>query len=232
MVQNIILSVILPAYQEEDNLKLLLPRIHLAAEKLFVPYEILVIDTQRPMDKTESVCVENVVKYINREGGNNYGDAIRTGIKSALGKNIIFMDADGSHTPEFIVDLFANRSNYDVVVASRYVAGGKTENNKVLIMMSLILNVIYSVVLNLKCKDVSNSFKLYHTDQLKKIVLKCNNFDIVEEIFLKLKRNKSDLKILELPYCFKQRIFGKTKRNLFVFILSYIYTIIKLRFSK
>ncbi|MFA5770867.1 MAG: glycosyltransferase [Patescibacteria group bacterium] len=228
----IILSIIIPAYQEEENLRIILPRLYLAAQKLMVAFEIIVVDTQQSMDKTFNVCEENGVKYINREVGNNYGDAVVTGIKHAQGQYVIFMDADGSHTPEFVSELFAQHDNYDVVIASRYVTGGKTENNKILILMSLLLNIVYSVVLNLKCKDVSNSFKLYHTSQLKKLKLNCKNFDIVEEIFLKLKRNKPDLKILEIPYCFKKRLYGKTKRNLFIFIVSYLYTITKLRFSK
>jgi len=96
--------------------------------------------------------------------------------------------------------------------------------------MSKILNWIFSRVLGLNCKDVSNSFKIYRTSQLKLLNLKCNNFDIVEEILYKLKINNKNIKFREVPYFFKKRIFGKTKRNLFLFVLTYAYTIMKLRF--
>ena len=73
--------------------------------------------------------------------------------------------------------------------------------------------------------------KLYKTIHLKELTLKCKNFDIVEEILYKLKKDHEDLTVLEIPYSFKQRLFGHTKRNLFLFILTYIGTIIRLRFD-
>lgn len=226
------LSVVIPAYLEEENLRILLPRINAVLNDMKISYEILVIDTLVAKDNTKSVCEEFNALYINRQGGNNYGDAVRTGISSAQGELTIFMDADGSHTPEFIRDIYENRGGNDVVVASRYIAGGDTDNSKILILMSLVVNVVYSFVLGLNCKDVSNSFKLYITSDIKEINLRCDNFDIVEEILFRLKRNKSDLKIKEIPYVFKKRMFGNTKRNLFLFMLSYIFTLLKLRFSK
>lgn len=226
------LSVIMPAYLEEENLRIILPRLKIALDKLDQGYEILVVDTMEPMDKTKSVCVENKVIYINRRGGNNYGDAARTGIETAVGEHIVFMDADGSHAPEFIHDLYKFKDDYDVVIASRYVDGGATDNNKILILMSMIVNMTYSLFLNLKYKDISNSFKLYRANLLKKVKLNCDNFDVVEEILFKLKKANKALKVKEIPFAFKKRMFGHTKRNLFSFTLSYIITIIKLRFGK
>lgn len=225
------LSIVLPAYCEEENLRILLPRIKSTLESLDLNYEVLVIDTIEPLDNTQSVCAEYQVKYINRKNGNKYGDAIRTGIQEALGEKIIFMDADGSHSPEFITKLYEHKNFYEVVIASRYIQGGYTENSKILVYMSKILNITYSLFLNIKCRDISNSFKLYDTRLLKSLSLYCDNFDIVEEILYKLSKNKN-LRIKEIPYTFKARIFGKTKRNLFLFIISYLVTMIKLRFGK
>ena len=224
------LSIIIPAYLEEENLRILLPRINDIIPELGIKAEILVIDTMAPMDNTKNVCLKNNAVYINRENGNVYGDAVRTGIKNAHGKYFIFMDADGSHSPEFIKNLYENRTDYDVIIASRYVEGGKSDNSKILIFMSWIVNLIYAVLFRLKCKDVSNSFKLYKSDQLKKLTLKCSNFDVVEEILIKLKKINKNLSIKELPYTFKERMFGHTKRNLIKFVFSYIFTLFKLKF--
>jgi dolichol-phosphate mannosyltransferase len=142
------------------------------------------------------------------------------------------MDADGSHPPEFIKNLWAESQDNDVVIASRYIDGGATDNNLTLVMMSLLVNRIYSLVLNLKCKDVSNSFKLYRASHLKRLHLVSNNFDIVEEILFKLKRSSPSTRILEIPFTFKKRMFGNTKRNLFLFTLSFIFTLIRLRFMR
>jgi dolichol-phosphate mannosyltransferase len=226
------LSVVLPAYQEEENLRLLLPRVKKELKDMKIPHEVIVIDAHKPLDDTMRICQQYEVRCLSREIGNSYGDAVRTGIEEARGEVIIFMDADGSHSPEWISKLYNERRKADVIIASRYVEFGHTENSKVLIAMSRLLNLSYSVLLGIKCNDVSNSYRLYRSDQLKKLTLNCNNFDIVEEILLKLCRNFKPLVILEIPFTFKQRLFGKSKRNLLLFIFTYIHTLIRLRFSK
>lgn len=228
---NVELSVVLPAYLEEENLRVLLPRLKKVVATLTPSFEILVVDTAEPMDHTRDVCEEHDVRYMNRTGGNAFGDAVRTGIEAAYGRRLIFMDADGSHTPEFIPTMWEKRDS-DVVIASRYINGGVTENSRALVWMSLILNMTYSIVLGLRCKDVSNSFKLYRTHQLREFDLECDNFDIVEEILFKLKKLNPGLKMIEIPFTFKKRMFGETKRNLLQFISTYLLTILKLRFMR
>ncbi|MFC1566308.1 glycosyltransferase family 2 protein [bacterium] len=224
MSKEMELSVIIPAYLEEENLRLILPRLNIVLKKDYSnKYEIFVVDTQSSRDHTKEVCSENNVVYVNREFGDSYGDAIRTGIKFANGKYIIFMDADGSHSPEFIIKMYAYKDDSDVIIASRYVKGGGSDNKKILILMSWMVNFIYSLVLGLKCKDVSNSFKLYRADLLKSI-------NVVEEILFKIKKIKKDMMIKEIPYVFKERMFGNTKRNLVTFIITYMFTLLKLRF--
>jgi len=232
MGNNIKLSVILPSYLEEENLRLLLPRLLDTITKLTNDYEIIVVDTVNPLDGTEQVCKMNNVMYINRENGNTFGDAVRTGIKTAKGEFILFMDADGSHPPEFISNMYPFTTDYDIVIASRYVQGGYTENNKLQIFMSRMLNVVYALVLGLKCKDVSNSFKIYKARFLKEINLRSDNFDIIEEILFKICKNHKDVRIYEAPFSFKKRMFGKTKRNLTIFVVTYVFTLLKLRFGR
>jgi len=227
------LCVVIPAYLEEENLRVILPRIGNVLRSMNLDYEILVIDTCEPIDQTPNVCAQYLdVRYINRTPRNFYGDAVRTGIREANAHYVLFMDADGSHTPEFIPVLFNRRIDHDVVIASRYTKGGNSDNNKALILMSKIVNVMYSVVLNIKCKDVSNSYKLYREDLLKDLKLHCKNFDIVEELLFKLSRMNRNLKICEVPYVFKARMFGHTKRNLVAFMFSFAFTLLKLRFGK
>lgn len=223
------LSVVLPAYLEEENLRVLLPRLLSTLRAMGTAFEILVIDTETAMDNTGGACKEHGVHYLNRKGGNSFGNAVRTGIHHARGRRILFMDADGSHTPEFIPGLYRHIDEADVVIASRYVEGGVTENTKTLVIMSLVLNWTYAFVLGLRCKDVSNSFKIYRGQQLKEIELTCDNFDIVEEILYKLRVLNPGLTIKEIPFCFKKRMFGETKRNLVTFIMTYLITILKLR---
>ncbi len=226
------LSIVLPAFNEEENLRLLIPRVRHACEELTGSFEILVVDTMTPMDGTPELCEEQGIRYISRTGGNLYGDAVRTGIGQSNGRYIVFMDADGSHPPHFLQDLWRERENADVIVASRYVSGGFTENSKVLVLMSWFVNIGYRVVLGLKCKDVSNSFKLYPGDALRALKLRCDNFDIVEEILVRLVRGNPGFSILEVPFTFKKRMFGQTKRNLMTFVFSYSVTLVRLRLGR
>jgi dolichol-phosphate mannosyltransferase len=223
------ISIVLPAYREAENLRELLPKINDTMAKLQEPYEILVVDTMTKLDNTENICRENNCTYINREGGNNYGDAIRTGIQKAAKQFLVFMDADGSHNPDDIIKFYEVMENgYDLIIGSRYISGGNSHNGFILKFMSYILNVTYRVLFNIKAKDVSNSFRMYKTEQLQLLTLECNNFDIVEEIIIKLSLYVSSFKLYEVPIFFDQRKHGESKRDLGKFILTYIVTIKRL----
>lgn len=214
------LSIVIPAYAEEENLNILLPRIVNTVKNFEDNFEVLVIDTVSPLDFTKDVCVKNGAIYINRSVENSFGSALRTGINNSKGKYIIFMDADGSHSPEFISELYEKRSDNCVVIASRYTEGGNTDDKKSLVWMSKILNWSYCFALRLKIKDISNSFKLYDKALLKNVELKCKNTDIVEEIIYKIIRQNDNVNIIELPYSFKKRMFGQTKR---IFLIKHIF---------
>jgi dolichol-phosphate mannosyltransferase len=224
------LSVVMPSYKEADNLSILLPRLISSLNDLGIKYEIIVVDTVKPMDSTQLLCKLMSVTYLPRFPDNSFGSAVRTGIAHSSGKKILFMDSDGSHTPEFIPTMYERAETSDIVIASRYVKTGKTDNPWHLIVMSRLLNIVFSLILGLPCKDVSNSLKIYKASDVKNLVLRCNNFDIVEELLYKVYRGRSDLIISEIPFFFKKRVFGETKRNLLMFMLTYFFTIIKLRF--
>lgn len=221
-------SVVLPAYLEAENLRTILPI--LKSTLSGIDYEIIIVDTMMPMDDTREVCEKYDVVYIPRTGGNSYGDAIRTGFCTAQGYYIVVMDADGSHDPKYILDFYneAENGNYDLVIGSRYCKGGNTDNPFLLQCMSGLLNMVFRLLFGIKVKDVSDSFRLYRADQIKNLVLECDNFDIVEEILIKLCMNYTSFHIKEYPIVFKKRCAGESKRELITFIKSYLNTIWKL----
>lgn len=227
-MNEIELSVVLPAYEEAGSLKQLLPTLKQSAQGLTSSCEILVVDTQEPRDDTPALCAALGVTYLPRRGGDLYGDAVRTGMANARGRRILMMDADGSHNPRILPQLWQHRDAFDLVIASRYVRGGETENPAILIFMSHVVNIIFRVLLNLKCYDVSNSFRLYRGDDMRSLQLECNHFDIVEEILVKLVGSRKEFRIKEVPSTFEKRKAGKTKRRLLVFILGYLGTLLRL----
>ncbi len=227
---NIALSVVLPAYEEAANLKVLLPRLKRSLNAMGISYEVIVVDTVAPRDDTADVCAQHNIRCIHRTPTNAFGDAYRTGIGETQGRHVVFMDADGSHPPEFIAQLYGHAFEHDIVIASRYVRGGSTENNAVLELMSRVLNMTYAIVLGIPCRDMSNSYKIYDGDRLRALDLRCDNFDVVEEIMVGLARDGQLLRIKEVPFTFQRRDEGQSKRNLFTFILSYAFTLMRLRF--
>lgn len=223
------LSVLLPAYNEAENLKTLIPEIKENLSKINnLEYEILVVDSKEELDNTEEICKKNNIKYYRRENGDSYGDAIRTGIKKAENDYLLVMDADGSHSPKELYKLIENCEDYDLTIGSRYIKNGKTENNFILIFMSWIVNIAYRLCLKIKVKDISNSLRLYKAKDIKNTKLESDNFDIVEEILIKVCLTNKDYKIREVPITFEKRKQGKSKRKLVKFIFSYIKTMRRL----
>jgi dolichol-phosphate mannosyltransferase len=223
------LSVILPSYNEAAFLRELIPEINNAAAALTPTFEVLILDTQMATDDTAEVCAMHGVRHVRRTEGNQYGDAIRTGIREARGAYLLCMDADGSHSPSYFASMWAERERSDIVIGSRYVEGGRTENPAILIWMSYMVNLTFRVVFNLRAKDVTNSFRLYRTIILKPMKLESNDFDILEEILIKAVTRRPPAQILEVPMTFGRRKAGESKRKLVQFAFGYLATLRKLR---
>ena len=223
------LSVVMPAYREADSLRMLLPKLVGAVMSLTPSFEIIVADSMEALDDTAEVCSANGVVHLRRTGGNAYGDAVRSGIARSTGSRVLLMDSDGSHNPAELGKLWAKRDAADVVIGSRYVKGGNTENPWILIAMSRVLNLAYKYAFQLPVADVSNSLRLYRGDQLRSLHLVSDNFDIVEEILIRLVAGTTHSSVVEVPVTFEQRKAGESKRNLPAFMLSYLSSMRKMR---
>ncbi|SEM26541.1 dolichol-phosphate mannosyltransferase [Butyrivibrio sp. ob235] len=223
------LLVVLLAYKEAENLDVLLPQIMDEVGGLGVDYGMLVVDAATPGDNSEEVCNKYGAKYINQEDP-GFGGAFRTAIKYADRKMFLILDADGSHNPKYIpsmYEMFVN-DKCDLVIGSRYTKGGKTFDSKSSIVMSKMLNTAFRVCLGIKAKDISTDFRLYDTEQLKKVSLQNKNYDVLQEVIFKLQRNNKRFKIGEVPISFEKRIFGESKRHLIPYIISYIKSLVRL----
>lgn len=230
--------VSLLAYKEAENLRVLIPEIISAVNQLGVPYTIQVVDTKEALDDTPGVCREwrdkgyDVVYWNQEEPG--FGGAFKTAIRKAGRELFLILDSDGSHSPAFIPSMYSTfiADHCDVVIGSRYVKGGITHDSKSSVVMSHILNTVFRIAIGIKAKDISTDFRLYRTDQLKAVKLENVNYDVLQEVLLKLKLNKRDLKIEEVPISFEKRKFGESKRRLLPFILSYIRSLFRLTWMR
>lgn len=222
------ISTVMLAYKEAENLKVLIPKIQQQLEKTGEDYEIIIVDSAKPLDNTDEVCRDFGAKYVNQRYP-NFGGAFRTGIEEAKYDKFLILDADGSHDPKYIYDIYKKFiTGCDVVIGSRYVKGGKTNDSKISTVMSLILNSTFRICLGLKARDISTDYRMYDTKQLKRVELSCENFDILQEVLLKMKLNNPKLVIDEVPISFEKRAFGESKRRLIPFIIGYIKTLFRL----
>lgn len=223
------LSIVMLAYKEAENLKILLPQIHEVMKEIEDEYEIIIIDSEKPLDNTAEVCAQNNAKYYPQEEP-CYAGAFRTGIKYASMDRMLVLDADGSHDPKNIPDIYRLFSEgYDIVIGSRYTKGGVSNDSKTSYLMSKLLNTTMRLCLGIKAKDISTSYRMYDTKQIKQVNLERNNYDVLQEVILRMKINKrkkkEKIRIGEIPITFNKRMFGESKRQLLKFIAGYVVTL-------
>lgn len=228
MVSNA-LTLVFGCYKEGENLKKILPQVVHVLNKNIIDFEILIIDTSIPLDDTKEICLNfPKIRYINRVGGNSYGAMFRTAQKEAQKQKIAFMDADGSHNIEDLIKMYNVCDKYDLIIGSRYALGGYSDNPFFLRVQSHILNFIFRYLLGIKAKDISNSMRIYDANTLKNITLKANDFDILQEVLIKLQKYNKNFTIKEIPIHFHKRDKGMSHRKFFPFLVSFIKTFIYL----
>lgn len=229
------ISIIIPAYNEEDNLKILLPQLHGIVSTLNTDYELIVIDALKSVDNSEEICKKYNAVYI-RQKKLGYADAFHTGIRNSQHEAILVVDSDNSQDISAIPKMYdALINGNDVVIGSRYVSGGKTDDPLSSVIMSKILNYTYRILLGFKEKDISTDFRFYKKSMLENIVTECTNFDVIEETLFHLKRNCPALRVKEIPIHYRKRAEGVSKRKLIEFIIGYIrllFRLLKLRIKK
>ncbi len=127
------LSIVVPTYREVENLPSLAERVFQATESAGIRAEMLVVDDDSG-DGTVEVCeklAESLpVRLLVRRDERGLATAALLGLKEARGEVLLVMDADHSHPPEKIGDLYRSVSDeggFDIAVGSRYVAGGNIE---------------------------------------------------------------------------------------------------------
>lgn len=111
-------SVIIPAFREAGAVKDVVRAVLQQLEAMPQRSEVLVVDDGSD-DATGQRAAEAGAKVIRHPYNKGYGAALKTGIRAARGKNLVFFDADGQHRPQDIVPLLAGLSQYDMVVGAR-----------------------------------------------------------------------------------------------------------------
>jgi dolichol-phosphate mannosyltransferase len=231
LVQDLIsekcfLSVIIPTYNEAENILKLIEaiRYHLPTD---ISAEIIIVDDNSPdgtgtlvekyiktitnemLDSTQTgKCL---VKVIHRQRRDRLIPAILHGVRFSSGQNILIMKGDFSHPPEIIPRLI-NELNKDpncIVIASRYIKGASIVGwpfKRLMLSMSAVRIARHSLKLR-NVKDPMSDFFALPGHVLKNIEFDIQDFKILLEILVKDK----NLRVREIPFTFNDPHFGKSK---------------------
>lgn len=194
-------SIIIPT-KNEPHINELVKKIHIALSK--VKHEIVVVDKSDVPPK-----VKNAKVVIQKSDG--LGNAVIEGLEFSTGDVIITMDGDGSHRPEDLMKLTEKAKDFDIVIGSKYVAGGKNKDKSYRIIISKIFCWFSSFFLGLNVKDNMSGFAAVRREVYEKIKPSPRGFKINLELLYKSK--KFGFKATEVPIIFLKRKTGKTKAS-------------------
>ena len=225
-------SIILPTYNERDNLPLIAQFIHDTFTAAILSYEIVVVDDSSP-DNTLAVAKslqqlfgEEQFRIVSRPGKLGLGSAYSAGLKASSGQRIILMDADLSHHPRYIPEMIAvmdenpsygngtkKRKKPDIVSGTRYRKGGGVSGwDTKRKLTSCGANFLASFLLQTGgASDLTGSFRMYERHAIEQILpqVKCTGYAFQMEILVRA--HKAGMIIGEVPIVFVDRIYGESK---------------------
>jgi len=205
-------------YNEKENLAALVQSIRETVPQA----HILITDDNSP-DGTgqladQLAAADPQVHVIHRAGKLGLGTAIVAAIRYAIDNNydyFVNMDADFSHHPKYLPAILAMMKDHDVVIGSRYVPGGGSENWPFSRRaMSRSVNVMVRLLMRLKARDCSGGYRCYRVSKLREVPwerMRSRGYSFQQEVLYRCR--KVGCRIGESPIIFADRRAGTSKVN-------------------
>ena len=223
--------ILIPTYNESENIENLLGRLDAARIHLSKDYAVdfLVIDDSSP-DKTAQIAKSMTIERLSvliRDRKTGLGPAYLAGFKQGLTGNYAYfveMDADLSHQPEQLADLLHVANEKSLVIGTRWMAGGSVVNWPARRKLISRVGTWYaSFILKLPYQDLTSGFRVLPRELLEKI-----NFNEIEtrgygfQIEMALKAVESGFGIKQVPITFVEREYGHSKMSLLIIVESWL----------
>jgi dolichol-phosphate mannosyltransferase len=220
-MENPLVSVVLGTYNERENLSKLIPIIETIFVDNKIRGEIVVVDDNSP-DGTSELVRELAAKHGNirllwRPTKMGPGSAHADGYRFAEGGIIVGMDTDFSHDPYEIPRFVKKISDgFDVVVASRYVKGGRYEVRSFQTLKKSVAsrmgNVLIRTLSGVPIHDFTTALRAVRSEVIQNVETRSTGNSFFMEFIIKSYRK--GYRITELPIIFKDRVIGRSKLKL------------------
>ena len=210
--------VVIPTYEERENLGPTLARLHVAAPEA----DVLVVDDASP-DGTgeladELAAADERIRVLHRPAKSGLGAAYLAGFGHALrGEHqvVVEMDADGSHAPEDLPALLHAIGDADVVLGSRYVPGGRVVNwpahRK---LLSRGGNVYSQLALGVPIRDITGGYRVYRREVLEELHLdSVASQGYCFQVDMAWRAMQAGFRVREVPITFTERSAGASKMS-------------------
>jgi len=227
-------SIILPTFNEADNIVSLIQAILKNIPPSWTP-EIIVVDDNSP-DQTlqkvaESFADNDAVKSLLRTRDRGLAKSIRAGIESAQGGQILVMDTDFTHDPIEIPKMLHVSQVYDLVSGSRFCPGGRMQDTDHY-LMSLVYNMFARIILRTQIQDNSGGYFTIAREKLRKLPFDDIFFGYGDYYFRLLHYvQKNKFTVVEIPAQYISRVKGNSKSNFIGMFFSYTVAILKLKYT-
>jgi glycosyltransferase involved in cell wall biosynthesis len=224
-----LLSVIIPVYNEELTVGNVIDRVKLAMQKIGLQYEIIVVD-DHSYDKSLEVVQKHKAKLYTLKEHLGKGYALRAGFAQAKGDIIVTIDSDGSHRPEELARVLSPvlKGKADLVIGSRYLNQKNVAARKLNAFGVRIFNFLIQLLTGTAVTDSQSGYRALKRQILNKQKLKSGGYEIESEMLVKTA--KEDFRVAEVPISFEQRTYGHSgvdpmvdgSKILFSIVLAYV----------
>lgn len=218
-------TLIIPVYNEEHNILLLINEIEKKVTCSFIAYIIYDSKEDSTLKKANEIQKKfNRYIFIQNKFELNVIGAFKTGFDIAKTKYVVPIMADLSDTPETVDKLLLKiNQGYDLVIASRYMKGGKKiGGSKLKKVLSKGMNITLSKITKLSVHDITNAFIIYRKEALNNVeITSTGGFEITMEIIAKAFEN--NWLITEIPTINRDRLHGQSNFKLIEWAKNYLY---------
>lgn len=223
-----VVTVVIPAYNEEATIGNVLFGTVDVMDAMGVPYEVIVIN-DGSTDKTGLIASGYKVRVLSYEQNRGKGYALRKALQYAQGDIIVTIDSDGEHKPKEIPDLIKPLFNgTDMVAGSRFLGENSHVTTKINQLGNFLFNVAVMIITGERVTDSQTGFRAVKRDVLKKLNLESDGYEIETEITIKGLMNGFVFK--EMPVSCSRSKYRVSKLNLLTDGTKILKTILKSAF--